>query len=75
MRVMALAEHGCQQQQQQQQHLTQLPHPPAYPAQMDVVVFGGQRKGYKCPHDATAATTLAGRTSYRIKIDLTQSGG
>jgi hypothetical protein len=43
--------------------------------QVEVVVFGGQKNGYECPHvQEIATTTLAGRTSYRIGITWEETG-
>jgi hypothetical protein len=42
---------------------------------VDIVVFGGQKNGYECPHvQAIATTTLAGRTSYRMTITWEETG-
>jgi hypothetical protein len=42
---------------------------------VDIVVFGGQKNGYECPHvQALATTTLGGRTSYRMTITWEEAG-
>jgi hypothetical protein len=42
---------------------------------VEIVVFGGQKNGFECPHVlAIATTSLGGRTSYRMTISWEEAG-
>ncbi len=42
---------------------------------VDIVVFGGQKKDFECPHVKEIATTaMAGHTSYRMTIAWEEAG-
>jgi hypothetical protein len=42
---------------------------------VDIVVFGGQKKDFECPHVKEIATTaMAGHTSYRMTITWEEAG-
>jgi hypothetical protein len=42
---------------------------------VDIVMFGGQKKDFECPHVKEIATTaMAGHTSYRMTIAWEEAG-